>query len=154
MSREVMQQALEALKKYHFYTIDIGHPNHSMLHEGFKAFTALREALAQPEQGPVLFIHPSTLEMASASVVAWKPGNELSGYISLYTAPPAPQPLTDEQAKKIFRMARDLEDTGRLSSLSETDRDRAEWCSKNQNIQCALQDYLAALTDAVHGIND
>ena len=42
--------ALEALKKYHYYTIDAGLPNQSMLNEGFTAITALRQALAEPEQ--------------------------------------------------------------------------------------------------------
>ena len=55
--------------------------------------------------------------------------------------------LTKEQARKIFRLARDLEDTGRLSSLSETDRDRRKWRRQNQEIQCALQDFLANLTE-------
>jgi hypothetical protein len=44
--RDIMKQALEALKKYHYYTLDMGHPNHSMLHEGFNAVTALQERLA------------------------------------------------------------------------------------------------------------
>ena len=46
----VVRQALEALKKYHYYTLDAGLPNQSMLNEGFTAFTDLRQALDQPAQ--------------------------------------------------------------------------------------------------------
>ncbi len=63
--------------------------------------------------------------------------------------PPLPvqrQPLTGEQAKKIFRMARELEDTGRLTSLSEG-AEREAFLQKNREIQCALEDYLRNITE-------
>ena len=41
-----MKQALEALKKSHYYMIDAGLPNQSMLDENFTAITALRAAIA------------------------------------------------------------------------------------------------------------
>lgn len=56
------------------------------------------------------------------------------------------QPLTGEQAKKIFRMARELEDTGRLTSLSEG-AEREAFLQKNREIQCALEDYLRNITE-------
>lgn len=39
------QQALEALKKYHYAAIDAGFHDQEMLNKGFTAFTALRQAL-------------------------------------------------------------------------------------------------------------
>lgn len=96
--QELLKQALEALENPH----ELDEYNRSIADT---AITALREALAQPEQEPVLFIDPSTFAMASAHVGAWKPGHELPGYIPLYTSLPTVQPakpLTDEQINKII----------------------------------------------------
>ena len=49
MSKEAMKLALEALKKCHYYMIDAGLPNQSLLIEAFKACSALEEALAKPD---------------------------------------------------------------------------------------------------------
>jgi hypothetical protein len=57
--------------------------------------------------------------------------------------------LTREQARAIMRMARELEDTGRLCSLSRgsdyAGQDSGAARRKNREVQCALQDYLDAL---------
>ena len=54
--------------------------------------------------------------------------------------------ITKSEADAIFRLARALEDTGRLCSLSASD-DRMEWRNKNQEVQCALQDMLKQLQE-------
>ena len=43
---EALKLALEALKKCHYYMIDAGLPNQSLLNEAFTAYKALEEALA------------------------------------------------------------------------------------------------------------
>jgi hypothetical protein len=55
-------------------------------------------------------------------------------------------PITKQEADTIFRLARALEDTGRLCSLSDSDS-RMEWRQKNQETQCALQDALKQLQE-------
>jgi len=72
-----------------------------------------------------------------------------AGWKAALAQPPLPvqrQPLTGEQAKKIFRMARELEDTGRLTSLSEG-AEREAFLQKNREIQCAIEDYLRNITE-------
>jgi len=56
--------------------------------------------------------------------------------------------ITKEQSNAIYRMACELEETGRLSCLARDESSRKEQLDKNRDIQCALQDYLAALVDA------
>ena len=51
--KETMKQALEALKENHYYMINSGLPNQSMLNKAFTAYKALEERSAQPEQEPV-----------------------------------------------------------------------------------------------------
>jgi len=48
--KEAMTLALEALKENHYYMIDAGLPNQSMLNKTFTAYKALKEALAKQEQ--------------------------------------------------------------------------------------------------------
>lgn len=50
MTREEMKQVLNALKKCHYYMIDAGLPNQSLLNEAFTVITALRQAIEQAEQ--------------------------------------------------------------------------------------------------------
>lgn len=47
-TRAAIQQAMEALKKYHYAAIDAGFSNQQMLNQGFTAFELLREALDKP----------------------------------------------------------------------------------------------------------
>jgi hypothetical protein len=51
---EVLKQMQEALREYHYYTIDAGLPNQSMLNKGYAAFQAGKKAIAELEsQEPV-----------------------------------------------------------------------------------------------------
>jgi hypothetical protein len=50
MSNEAMKLALEALKENHYYMIDAGLPNQSMLNKTLMAYKALEEALAKQKQ--------------------------------------------------------------------------------------------------------
>ena len=62
---EAMKQALACLKKNHYYMIDAGLPNQSMLNEGFAAITALRTAIEQAEkQEPVAWRYRSVSPFA------------------------------------------------------------------------------------------
>ena len=95
MSHEIHKQAREMLElQCKAYSDEVARLQ--------SLIAALREKLDHiPDAGkmvePVLFIHPSTLEMANAHVGAWKPGHELPGYIALYTSPPQRQPIRREQ---------------------------------------------------------
>jgi hypothetical protein len=54
---EVLKQMQEALKKYHYYTIDAGLPNQSMLNKGYAAYQAGKQAIAELEsQEPVAWM--------------------------------------------------------------------------------------------------
>jgi hypothetical protein len=51
---EVLKQMQEALREYHYYTIDAGLPNQSMLNKGYAAYQAGKQAIADLEsQEPV-----------------------------------------------------------------------------------------------------
>jgi len=50
MTIEAIKLALEALKENHYYMIDAGLPNQSMLNKTLTAYKALEEALAKQEQ--------------------------------------------------------------------------------------------------------
>lgn len=52
MSKQIesLKLALKALEQCHYYMIDAGLPNQSLLNEVFTASTAIKEALAQPQQ--------------------------------------------------------------------------------------------------------
>ena len=54
---EALKLALEALKQNHYYMIDAGLPNQSMLNKNFDAMITIKEALAQPEQEPVAWMN-------------------------------------------------------------------------------------------------
>lgn len=71
MSIEEMKQVLNALKKCHYYMINAGLPNQSLLNEAFTVITALRQAIEQAEQQD------------------WaKSGSGLWTEVPLYTSPP------------------------------------------------------------------
>ena len=55
---EVLKQMQEALREYHYYTIDAGLPNQSMLNKGYAAYQAGLKAIAELEsQEPVAWMH-------------------------------------------------------------------------------------------------
>jgi len=57
---EVLKQMQEALREYHYYTIDAGLPNQSMLNKGYAAFQAGKQAIAELEsQEPVAWRAPN-----------------------------------------------------------------------------------------------
>jgi hypothetical protein len=54
---EVLKQMQEALREYHYYTIDAGLPNQSMLNKGYAAYQAGKQAIAELEsQEPVAWL--------------------------------------------------------------------------------------------------
>lgn len=101
MSREAMQQALEALQSKRFTAC-------GWRTECDKAITALRTALAEQVQpaywgvfeGGNLHDFFTVREMAE-EMAHYKGGHAVVGPI--YTAPQAPQPLTDEDIYRITR---------------------------------------------------
>jgi hypothetical protein len=46
---EVLKQMQKALREYHYYTIDAGLPNQSMLNKGYAAYQAGLKAIAELE---------------------------------------------------------------------------------------------------------
>ena len=125
MSREVMQQALEALedhaKQYpHMqkgYTVD--------------AIAALRAALAEPEQEPVAYV--TGTYSGHFTVAPINPALVLTTGMALYTHPPQRKPLTDEEIDRI------------------TDQ---QWAQNNHKpIYAAHRAYARAIEQA-HGIGE
>jgi hypothetical protein len=54
---EVLKQMQKALREYHYYTIDAGLPNQSMLNKGYAAYQAGKQAIAELEsQEPVAWL--------------------------------------------------------------------------------------------------
>lgn len=119
-------------------------------------FNSKRKATADKLQKPVreaLKLALDALEESQTdndTMEFWdRKGKAITAIRQALAQPPLPvqrQPLTGEQAKMIFRMARELEDTGRLTSLSES-AEREAFVQKNRKIQCALEDYLRNLTE-------
>lgn len=92
MSREVMQRALEALEQ-----IDGAMP----FPVGRSAITALRAALAEPEQEPVAVWELFDDGWDSIADPEWM--ESLPVGTKLYTHPPQRKPLTDEELIQCFR---------------------------------------------------
>jgi hypothetical protein len=90
MSRELLQQALDALET---------HVPHVYKDRGYPPIDALREALAQPEPEPVAWYRPSpdgddSIFRDHRTVVACT-GNKWEGFLPLYAAPVCNVPETD-----------------------------------------------------------
>ena len=68
-----------------------------------QAITAIKEALAQPEQEPLAWI-----STGPASMIHWTADKPAYGddWVPLYTTPPQRKPLTDEDVERIVREAR------------------------------------------------
>lgn len=94
--REALKLALEALK----YPLNQSHENFNVdMAEllAHRAITAIKEALAQPEQEPVAILHryPSKCRMTVEYTDEITEVRE--GSWPLYTTPPQSKPLTDEE---------------------------------------------------------
>ena len=101
--RNAAQMALEALEncriEYDYHGNPMDEENANLL----KAITALRAALAQPEQEPVTWMSPNSQPMlgkddgtGSAYHIITTSKATGNHTIPLYTAPPQRKPLTDE----------------------------------------------------------
>jgi hypothetical protein len=111
MTREVMQQALEALVTAEAGLADIGDADREptddlawceeravqALAKPRAAIVALKAALAQPEQEPVAWQWLDTATFRKKI----PPTGESECWNPLYTAPPQRQPLPHEQAKAL-----------------------------------------------------
>ena len=113
IERSKLKQVLEALQtEQDIYRVndEDGAPEHIL-----EAITACEQALeAQPEQEPVAWMRPSEEGYDSAfrdhSTVVVCTGNSWTGWIPLYTTPPAAQRtwvgLTDVNAVELWQLAR------------------------------------------------
>lgn len=90
--REALQVALEALEDYQ--------ANGAPFFKCDSAVSAIREALAEPEQKPVAVVTSQTGD--PAMTMSWHHEPALPIGTKLYTAPPARKPLTDEQIDAEF----------------------------------------------------
>ena len=98
---EAMKMALETLEADPLEMV--ADANGHMVFLKDKAITAIKEALAQPEQEPVAWISTGTARM-----IHWTADKPAYGddWVPLYTAPPQRKPLTDEDIERIVREAR------------------------------------------------
>jgi hypothetical protein len=93
---EALKMALETLENLWRRDFDSG-----------KTITAIKAALAQPEQEPVAYMYPADLKRFETSecfadAFSISVGSPTLGTtIPLYTSPPKRQPLTDEQIEEI-----------------------------------------------------
>ena len=118
MSKEVMQQALEALEKQKKFNSQQKQVHISCC---LSAIAALREALEKPEQGPVAGTRCKIIEsckscqhsagrqsclLANRSFESLDRSSQIPDWcpLPIYTAPPAKsaKPLTDEQIVDIY----------------------------------------------------
>ena len=99
---EALKLALEALTNAYWPTESDLMPAHNSK-ECAEAITAIKEALAQPEQEPLAWISTGTARMIHWT--ADKPAYN-DDWVPLYTAPPQRKPLTDEDIERIVREAR------------------------------------------------
>lgn len=90
--REALQVVLEALEDYQ--------ANGAPFFKCDSAVSAIREALAEPEQEPVAVVASQTGD--PAMTMSWHHEPALPIGTKLYTAPPARKPLTDEQIDAEF----------------------------------------------------
>ena len=95
---EVLKQMLEALKEYHYYVIEAGLPNQSMLNKGYAAYQAGKQAIKELEsQEPVAWqwlgsAHFRKKVPKNADITAWNP---------VYSAPQQTWVgLTDKEIKE------------------------------------------------------
>ena len=98
---EVLKQMQEALREYHYYTIDAGLPNQSMLNKGYAAYQAGKQAIAELEsQEPVATV---TSETGADITMSWWHEPALPMGTKLFTHPPQRTwvDLTDVEIDKV-----------------------------------------------------
>jgi hypothetical protein len=97
--RKAAEMALEALKDTHYRIIDAGLLDQDLLDRNFTVATALRQALAQPEQKPVAWMYTSHYKGNEWFITRYQ--SELTTYKAdkvqpLYTAPPSTPQVTPQ----------------------------------------------------------
>lgn len=92
---EALKLALEALEADELDMVDDGSGN--MVFRKEQAITAIKEALAQPEQEPLAWISTGTARM-----IHWTADKPAYGddWVPLYITPPQRKPLTDIRARE------------------------------------------------------
>ena len=126
---EALKLALEALKTLHDENMDyltrnkLGGENNQCMVFAREAITAIKEALAQPEQGPVAWI-----STGPARMIHWTADKPAYGddWVPLYTTPPQREfvGLTDEEIDQgLLRSNHALQTAGAW-------RDGVEWATK------------------------
>jgi hypothetical protein len=96
--RKALKLALEALTNAYWPTESDLMPAHN-IKECAEAITAIKQALAQPEQEPVAWITDWEGQYSSGKIldyIAHTRGGKVE-YTPLYTTPPQRKPLTDEE---------------------------------------------------------
>ena len=91
--RKVIELALEALEGFYEYGYD--------RRECFEHITAIKEALAQPEQEPVACIH-RIVDVTNEVVKSGYMCVDCGAVFRAYTSPPKSKPLTDEQIAEMW----------------------------------------------------
>jgi hypothetical protein len=130
---DAMKLALEALKKCHYYMIDAGLPNQSLLNEAFtayKALEALKEHAMQEvqrlgqeiEQEPIGFVPRSVIDWLSSkhrsssaniTTTIWASPDKTSENAAIYISQPQPEqePYSVQQAYAMAQVCLDLHES-------------------------------------------
>jgi hypothetical protein len=108
---EVLKQMQEALREYHYYTIDAGLPNQSMLNKGYAAYQAGHQAIAELEsQEPFGYVNRDEvvehMGLVSCGTIYRHPAE---GRLALYTRPPQRTwvGLTDDDVMEVWEKIKD-----------------------------------------------
>ena len=126
--REALKLALEALE-------DLGMKHFESTGEVLykETFTAIKEALAQPEQEPVAWVSTTELLVMRGNALGgakdWRINLGLvkqDGDVGLYTTPPQRKPLTEEDCRTGFR-EQDAKWTFRNMTAWQVWRTACEW---------------------------
>ena len=106
-----LMDAMEKALRYHGVMLLSDPPQdawkyHRVEQTAHEAITALKAALAEPQQEPVAWYLPSpdgddSIFRDHRTVKACT-GNKWEGFVPLYTAPPQRKPLTEEEILNIF----------------------------------------------------
>ena len=97
MTREALKLALEALE------LHLTHHEHGCVYLD-PAVTAIKEALAQPEQEPVVWMYQdkSTHQVSFQKYMRAFVDHGATYETPLYTTPPQRKPLTDEEISRLW----------------------------------------------------